>query len=89
MSETNLHGKLAVVTGDYLGHFALATRILPLLSAGRARVTTQDGPRGLLHLTGRAAEEKVYRSARDPQDAARLWDLSLELARVSIAVEGH
>ena len=47
------------------------------------------GPRGLLHLTGGATEEKVYRSARDPRDAARLWDLSLDLARVPVAVEGH
>ena len=47
------------------------------------------GPRGLLHLTGAPAEEKVYRSARDPRDAARLWDLSLDLAHVSFAAAGR
>ncbi|MFB7897594.1 SDR family oxidoreductase [Streptomyces xiamenensis] len=41
------------------------------------------GPRGLGHLTGAATEEKIYRSARNPKDASRLWDLSCELADVT------
>ncbi|QSB16836.1 SDR family oxidoreductase [Natronosporangium hydrolyticum] len=47
------------------------------------------GPRGLGHLTGAATEERIYRSARNPQDAARLWDVSRELADVTFAVRGH
>jgi NAD(P)-dependent dehydrogenase (short-subunit alcohol dehydrogenase family) len=47
------------------------------------------GPRGLLHLTGAATGQEIYRSARNPRDAARLWDLSLELAGVTFAVRGH
>jgi NAD(P)-dependent dehydrogenase (short-subunit alcohol dehydrogenase family) len=43
------------------------------------------GPRGLGHLTGAPTEEKIYRSARDPQEAARLWDVSCELADVPFA----
>ena len=41
------------------------------------------GPRGLGHLTGKTTEEKVYRSARDPREAARLWDVSRDLAGVT------
>ncbi|WP_037914805.1 SDR family oxidoreductase [Actinacidiphila yeochonensis] len=43
------------------------------------------GPRGLGHLTGAAGEERVYRSARAPEEAARLWDVSCELAGVTFA----
>jgi NAD(P)-dependent dehydrogenase (short-subunit alcohol dehydrogenase family) len=45
------------------------------------------GPRGPGHLTGAAAEQKIYRSARSEQDAARLWELSLRLAHVAFATE--
>jgi NAD(P)-dependent dehydrogenase (short-subunit alcohol dehydrogenase family) len=47
------------------------------------------GPRGLNHLTGAAAEQKIYPSARSSQDAARLWDLSAELAHVQFATRGN
>ncbi|MFI5846081.1 SDR family oxidoreductase [Catenuloplanes sp. NPDC051500] len=47
------------------------------------------GPRGLAHLTGPATEEKIYKSARSPEDAARLWDLSLGLAEVTFAARAH
>lgn len=88
---------------NYLGHFVLVARILPLV-AGQARVTTQVSfgarkgrmnwadlqfERGLNHLTGAAVEQKIYRSARSEQDAARLWDLSLGLARVTFAARGN
>ena len=47
------------------------------------------GPRGLGHLTGAPTEQKIYRSARSPRDAARLWDLSAGLAGVEFAARGH
>ncbi|MEV6345170.1 SDR family oxidoreductase [Actinoplanes sp. NPDC051851] len=40
------------------------------------------GPRGLGHLTGAPVEEKLYRGARDLEEASRLWDASSELAGV-------
>ncbi|MBR8740614.1 SDR family oxidoreductase [Nocardiopsis sp. MG754419] len=43
------------------------------------------GPRGLGHLTGAATEERIYRAARDPREAARLWDVSCDLAGVTFA----
>jgi NAD(P)-dependent dehydrogenase (short-subunit alcohol dehydrogenase family) len=47
------------------------------------------GPRGLRHLTGAAAEQEIYKSARSAQDAARLWDLSVDLAHVPFATREH
>jgi NAD(P)-dependent dehydrogenase (short-subunit alcohol dehydrogenase family) len=47
------------------------------------------GPRGLNHLTGAATEQKIYRNAGSTQDAARLWDLSLDLAHVVFAARGN
>jgi NAD(P)-dependent dehydrogenase (short-subunit alcohol dehydrogenase family) len=47
------------------------------------------GPRGLFHVTGRAAEQTIYPSARDLDEAARLWDLSLGLAGVTFAARAH
>jgi NAD(P)-dependent dehydrogenase (short-subunit alcohol dehydrogenase family) len=47
------------------------------------------GPRGLNHLTGAATEQKIYPSARSTADAARLWDLSTELAHVPFATRGN
>ena len=46
------------------------------------------GPRGLAHLTGAPREEKIYSSARDEAVAARLWDVSAELAHVDFAAPG-
>jgi len=47
------------------------------------------GPAGFLHLTGDAAEEKIYRSGRDAAVAARLWDESARLAHVEFATAGE
>ena len=46
-------------------------------------------PRGLGQLTGTATEKKVFPSARSEADAARLWDLSAELAHVEFATRGN
>ena len=43
------------------------------------------GPDGLGQFTGGPAELAIYRSARNEADAERLWDLSLELARIEFA----
>jgi NAD(P)-dependent dehydrogenase (short-subunit alcohol dehydrogenase family) len=47
------------------------------------------GPRGLNHLTGAATEQKIYPRARSSADAARLWDLSAQLAHVEFATRGN
>ena len=44
------------------------------------------GPRGLGHLSGAPAEQKLYRRLRSPEDAERIWQLSEELAGVSFPV---
>ena len=62
--------------------------ILPALYAAtspQAQGGRFYGPAGFLHLTGPAAEERVYRSGRDEQTAARLWDESAKLAGVTFA----
>ena len=41
------------------------------------------GPSGLGHLGGPPAEQATYSRLRSPDDAARMWDLSLEMAGVS------
>lgn len=43
------------------------------------------GPSGFLHLSGTPAEQKVYRPARDADEAARLWDVSEELVGIQFA----
>jgi NAD(P)-dependent dehydrogenase (short-subunit alcohol dehydrogenase family) len=43
------------------------------------------GPRGFRHLTGAPAEQGVYAPAKDPADAARLWELSERLTGVRFA----
>ena len=43
------------------------------------------GPEGLAHLSGMPAEQRVYRPARDADDARRLWELSERLVGVSFA----
>jgi NAD(P)-dependent dehydrogenase (short-subunit alcohol dehydrogenase family) len=47
------------------------------------------GPRGLVQLTGAPRRLRVYRSGGDEAVAARLWDVSAELAGVAFAVRGH
>ena len=47
------------------------------------------GPRGFVQLTGAPRRLRVYRSGRDEAVAARLWDVSAELADVTFAVRGH
>jgi NAD(P)-dependent dehydrogenase (short-subunit alcohol dehydrogenase family) len=64
------------------------TGILPALYAAtspQAQGGKFYGPAGFLHLTGAAAEQKVYRSGRDTEVAARLWDESARLADVEFA----
>ena len=43
------------------------------------------GPSGFLHLSGPPAEQKVYRPARDVEEAARVWERSEELVGVQFA----
>jgi NAD(P)-dependent dehydrogenase (short-subunit alcohol dehydrogenase family) len=64
------------------------TGILPALYAAtspQAQGGKFYGPRGFLHLTGAAAEQKIYRSGQDTEVAARLWDESARLAGVEFA----
>ncbi|WP_280219998.1 SDR family oxidoreductase [Nocardia neocaledoniensis] len=42
------------------------------------------GPRGLGHLGGPPAEQKLYRRLRDPEAARRIWQLSEELTDLRI-----
>jgi hypothetical protein len=48
-------------------------------TAPDARSGTFFGPSGLGHLGGPPAEQALYRSLRDPEEARRAWDVSLEL----------
>jgi NAD(P)-dependent dehydrogenase (short-subunit alcohol dehydrogenase family) len=48
-------------------------------TAPDARSGTLYGPSGLGHLGGPPAEQALYRSLRDPEEARRAWDVSLEL----------
>jgi NAD(P)-dependent dehydrogenase (short-subunit alcohol dehydrogenase family) len=64
------------------------TGVLPALYAAtspEAQGGRFYGPDGFLHLTGSATEERIYRSARDAAEAARLWDVSARLAQVEFA----
>lgn len=44
------------------------------------------GPSGFLHLSGPAAEQRVYRPARDMDEAARVWEKSEQLVGVQFAM---
>jgi NAD(P)-dependent dehydrogenase (short-subunit alcohol dehydrogenase family) len=59
---------------------ALYAAVSPAAEGGRFY-----GPDGFLHLTGSAADQKIYRSGRDADIAARLWDESARLADVQFA----
>ena len=48
-------------------------------TAPDARSGAFYGPRGLGHLGGPPAEQGLYRSLRDPEEARRVWDVSAEL----------
>ena len=66
--------------------------LLPALYAAvdpRAQGGRFYGPRGLAQLTGQPTRRGVYASGRSPAVAARLWDVSAELAHVSFAPQGH
>lgn len=43
------------------------------------------GPRGLGHLGGPPAEQRLFRSLRDAGHAARLWDISQEMTGLTIS----
>jgi hypothetical protein len=72
--------------------------LLPLLRAGRARVTTQSSIAAASNFdescsAGRAySQSKIanlrYRPARDAADAARLWEVSETLVGVQFAMAG-
>ncbi|MET9257701.1 SDR family oxidoreductase [Streptomyces sp. NPDC003717] len=47
------------------------------------------GPGGFLHLRGAPAEQPLYRTARDPEDARRIWELSEELTGVRFPGAGQ
>ncbi|MFL1431883.1 MULTISPECIES: SDR family oxidoreductase [unclassified Nocardiopsis] len=49
--------------------------------AGGGRFYGPDGPG---HFTGSAAEQRIYRSARDPELAARVWEATLQATGVDI-----
>jgi len=62
--------------------------LLPALYAAthpNARGGKFYGPRGFQHLSGPAAEQEVYKPARDPGDAARLWSLSEQAVGLQFA----
>jgi len=71
-----------------LGVQSVDTGLLPALYAAtspKAQGGHFYGPDGLAHLTGGATEQKIYKSARNEADAARLWDVSAGLAHVEFA----
>lgn len=64
--------------------------VLPVLFAAadpRAASGRFYGPDGLGQFTGDPTELAVYRSARDPRDAARLWEVLHALAGVPVPAE--
>ncbi|MGV8972957.1 MAG: SDR family oxidoreductase [Rhodoglobus sp.] len=71
--------------------------VLPVLYAATSPAATGGrfyGPAGFAHVTGRATEQKVYRSARSEEEAARLWAVSEQLTGVrfpaiSASTGGH
>ncbi len=65
--------------------------LLPALYAAtspRAAGGLFYGPSGFAHLAGAPAEQKIYKSAASAADAARLWDLSEQLAGVRFPAAG-
>lgn len=42
------------------------------------------GPRGLGNLTGKPAEQKLYKPLQDPDDAKRVWEVSEELTGTAV-----
>lgn len=61
----------------------VATGVLPALYAAtmpEAKGGAFYGPDGLLHTTGAPARQRLYKSARDEDEARRLWQVSEELA---------
>jgi NAD(P)-dependent dehydrogenase (short-subunit alcohol dehydrogenase family) len=62
--------------------------MLPALYAAtnpHARGGKFYGPSGFLHLSGPAAEQQVYRPARDVEEAVRVWEKSEELVGLQFA----
>ncbi|GAA2559746.1 SDR family oxidoreductase [Pseudonocardia hydrocarbonoxydans] len=67
------------------------TALLPALLAATspdARGGRLYGPAGFQHLGGPPAEQELYRPLRSTADAARVWDVSAELAGVSFPDAG-
>ncbi|MCE0536537.1 SDR family oxidoreductase [Kineosporia rhizophila] len=69
---------LLVGTIDSAGLPALMAAVGPESNGGR-----MYGPRGLGHLSGAPAEQKLYRPLRSETEAARIWEVSEQLAGVS------
>ena len=62
------------------------TASLPALYAATARDASGRrlyGPRGLAHLGGAPAEQPLYPTLRNAEDAARLWTISEELTHTA------
>ncbi|WP_280348516.1 SDR family oxidoreductase [Nocardia neocaledoniensis] len=60
---------------------------LPALFAATSPAAESErfyGPRGLGHLGGPPAEQKLYRRLRDPEAARRIWQISEELTATRI-----
>jgi len=65
--------------------------LLPALYAATSPRATGGlfyGPSGIAHLAGAPAEQKIYQPATNAADAARLWDLSEQLAGVRFPAVG-
>ncbi len=66
------------------------TGILPALFAATspdAKGGVYYGPDGWAHLTGAAAEQGIYRAARDEAESRRIWEVSEQLARVTFPAQ--
>ena len=71
--------------GILLGTVESAT--LPALYAATSRDARRGafyGPRGLAHLGGAPAEQKLYSRLRSTEDAQRMWQVSEQLTRVAL-----
>ncbi|WP_199511879.1 SDR family oxidoreductase [Nucisporomicrobium flavum] len=65
---------------------------LPALYAATAADARDGGfygPRGLGHLSGPPAEQKLYSRLRSPADAERIWRVSEELTSISMLPSGR